>query len=62
MNNLFEQSTYSGEELKPFEGRPGAMDAYQLPSLYRGKRIEPTPPKPMLVGNTKERANAGRDE
>lgn len=38
------------------------MDAYKLPSLYRGQRIEPKPPKPMLVGNTKKRANAGRDE
>lgn len=24
--------TYNGTELKPFEGRPGAMDAYSLPS------------------------------
>lgn len=23
---------YSGEELKPFEGRPGAMDAYKIQS------------------------------
>lgn len=25
-------STYGGEELRPFTGRPGAMDAYRLPS------------------------------
>lgn len=24
--------TYKGEELKPYQGRPGAMDAYKLPS------------------------------
>lgn len=27
---------YEGEELQPFAGRPGAMDAYQLPSLRFG--------------------------
>ena len=24
---------YDGKELRPFTGRPGAMDAYKLPSL-----------------------------
>lgn len=31
-------STYDGQELKPFDGRPGAMDAYRLPSLVNGRR------------------------
>jgi hypothetical protein len=26
------RETYDGAELRPFEGRPGAMDAYKLPS------------------------------
>ena len=26
-------SSYDGAELRPFDGRPGAMDAYALPSL-----------------------------
>lgn len=25
--------TYDGKELLPYRGRPGAMDAYKLPSL-----------------------------
>jgi len=31
--------TYNGEDLRPFEGRPGAMDAYKIPSLIAGKRV-----------------------
>ncbi len=30
---------YSGEELKPFDGRPGAMDAFKLPSLINEQRV-----------------------
>ncbi len=30
---------YRGEELKPFTGRPGAMDAFKLPSLINEQRI-----------------------
>jgi hypothetical protein len=29
---------YSGAELRPYEGRPGATDAYQLPSVINGVR------------------------
>lgn len=32
---------YDGKELAPFEGRPGAMDAYKLPSLRLGSRVYP---------------------
>lgn len=41
------KGTYSGAELQPFSGRPGAMDAYALPSrtsdkrIYRDGRVEP---------------------
>jgi hypothetical protein len=62
MTSLFDRPNYTGEELKPFAGRPGAMDAFKLPSLYRGQRIEATRPKPMLVGNTKETPIKGRDK
>jgi len=31
--NIWTEELYLGEDLKPFEGRPGAMDAYSLPSL-----------------------------
>jgi hypothetical protein len=27
------KGTYDGKELLPYTGRPGAMDAYKLPSL-----------------------------
>lgn len=30
---------YDGAELRPFTGRPGAMDAFALPSLRFGKRV-----------------------
>ena len=32
--------TYDGRELRPFDGRPGAMDAFKLPSLTpSGRRV-----------------------
>lgn len=30
--NPYEGDPYDGAELKPFDGRPGAMDAFRLPS------------------------------
>lgn len=36
ITNASTHETYQGEDLRPFEGRPGAMDAYKLPS--RGVR------------------------
>lgn len=32
-------ATYNGAELRPFNGRPGAMDAYALPSVVAGVRL-----------------------
>lgn len=29
---------YDGRELRPYEGRPSAMDAFKLPSLMNGHR------------------------
>jgi len=46
VRNSNAKGTYSGAELQPFAGRPGAMDAYALPSLagsrrtYRDGRVE----------------------
>ena len=31
---------YDGRELQPYTGRPGAMDAYALPSIHNGQRVE----------------------
>jgi hypothetical protein len=33
------RGNYAGLELKPFEGRPGAMDAFALPSLVNGRLV-----------------------
>ncbi len=41
---------YNGAELRPFSARPGAMDAYALPSLKDGKQVPAGRIKPMLVG------------
>lgn len=32
---------YSGAELKPYQGRPGAMDAFRLPSRIGSRLVEP---------------------
>lgn len=32
ITNAGSKGLYDGRELRPFEGRPGAMDAYRLPS------------------------------
>ena len=39
VRNSNAKGTYSGAELQPFSGRPGAMDAYALPSRTSDKRI-----------------------
>lgn len=31
-NDIFNRGIYDGKDLKRFSGRPGAMDAYDLPS------------------------------
>ena len=39
--DMFERPDYEGKELHDYEGRPGAMDAYRLPSLINGQRVYP---------------------
>jgi len=34
------QGDYDGRELQAFVGRPGAMDAFALPSVHNGQRVE----------------------
>ena len=36
--HLRDGATYDGAELRPFEGRPGALDAFAWPSRY-GNRL-----------------------
>lgn len=46
---------YEGKELRPFDGRPGAMDAFLLPSVVNGQRTEPRRPVAMCVSAIKNR-------
>ena len=39
MHHHHNPGTYNGAEPRPFAGRPGAMDAYTLPSVVAGVRI-----------------------
>jgi hypothetical protein len=41
---------YIGAELRPFAGRPGAMDAFNLPSLVNGERVPARRPTAQCVG------------
>ena len=41
---------YGGAELRPFTARPGAMQAFTLPSLQGGQRVERR--IPMLMGSS----------
>ena len=35
-SNKIKSALYNSAELRPFDGRPNAMDAYALPSLVAG--------------------------
>lgn len=54
--NMEQSGYYTGE--KPLPLRPGAMDAYECPSLWQGERIERR--RPMLIGAQPEQARPGR--
>lgn len=40
---------YTGGELQPFTGRPGAMDAFRLPSVQNGRPVERR--APVIMGS-----------
>ena len=46
--SAFGSGTYTGAELQPYTGRPGAMDAYALPSLSNGQRVPRR--APIIIG------------
>lgn len=54
------KDTYDGAELRPYVGRPGAMDAYKLPSLKNGQHIPYNGIRPQLVGALKDNSNNAR--
>lgn len=39
VNATVKGAPYTAPELRPYQGRPGAMDAYSLPSLQGGRRV-----------------------
>lgn len=44
-----EERYYDGAELRPFTGRPGAMHAFDLPSVQNGQRVERA--RPCLISS-----------
>lgn len=56
-----DRQTYTGAELAPFDGRPGSMDAFDLPSVVNGERIPHRRPAAQCVGALKDSVSSGRD-
>lgn len=50
ITNSGSRKPYDGKELRPYEGRPGSMDAYALPSVVDGKDVPYTGIHPQCVG------------
>lgn len=53
--NMRNTTHYSGAELRPYTGRPGALDAYRLPSLIDGQRVDRRPPAIMSASPAQAR-------
>ena len=52
---------YDGAELRPYTGRPGAMDAFSLPSLVQGQQVPARRPSAQLVAVLADRTTLARD-
>ena len=39
INTPVANDTYDAKDLRPFDGRSGAMDAYRLPSIINGREV-----------------------
>lgn len=52
--------TYTAVELQAFSDRPGAMDAFTLPSLVNGEPMPARRPSAQLVGALVDRSNNAR--
>jgi len=51
---------YDGAELRPYTGRPGAMDAFRLPSMVQGQPVPARRPSAQLVGVLADRTTLAR--
>lgn len=54
------RGNYDPIELRAFDGRPGSMDAYKLPSMVDGVRVPYNGIRPQLVGALKDSSNNAR--
>ncbi len=62
ISNATSCGTYSGSELKPYTGRPGAMDAFKLPSRVGNRLIEPRAVRAgVLSAPAQEKRGVARD-
>lgn len=61
VKNSTTSGPYDPVELRPFDGRPGAMDAFLLPSVVNGKHVPARRITAQCVGTVVERANKGWD-
>lgn len=41
ITNATTRGIYTGRELQPYTGRPGAMDAFRLPSRIGSRLVDP---------------------
>ena len=51
IRNSTSGENYLGEELRPYAARPGALDAFALPSLHSGRRTHLPLHKPREGGD-----------
>lgn len=58
--HLHGKGDYIPTELRAFTDRPGAMDAFKLPSLENGQRVPPRRPSAQLVGALADRSSLAR--
>jgi len=54
------RESYTGTELKAYEGRPGANDAFACPSIVNGVEVQRKRPSPICVGVVTGPVGAGQ--
>lgn len=61
INNSTVSGDYIPVELRPFDGRPGAMDAFSLPSVVNGKPVPARRATAQCVGVLADKRNSAGD-
>lgn len=62
MSEPYKPYGYQGTELKPFTGRPGAMDAFSKPSIVNGKPVPRQAPRIDMTSKPKESTFQSNDK